>query len=308
MILNKNEFISSIDKINPTKEQKIKMLNKITCDRQERKINMNFIFKTAVPAALAFGLVLLGGHTLPNVMNTNSNPQIQIQTPAADAPMGMRKMMNYNGHRYAFLENGSTFNLDKINLTEELGILEHNIAADPKNNSTKDFAASFAIGGTVYKIPSYDAEFRIAVKKAGNYYIGENVDTLDGTEVNAAEYLAKAKLAEIADAIKIYDHFGRNELAIIEKKQTKQIVASLEKCTLANLTNDEYETIARAQNEGKSFLLSFTLKDGTSFRMYIIPSLKIAMIGDNKYKLPDNFTSDYVKIFDGLNQKLLPAH
>jgi hypothetical protein len=308
MILNKNEFTSSIDKINPTEDQKFKMLNKITCDRQERKITMNFIFKTAVPAVLSLGLVWGGTLAIPHVMNTNSKPQIQIQVPAADTPMGMRKMMNYNGHRYVFLENGATFNLDKINLTEELGILEYNIAADPKNNSTKDFAASFAVGGTVYKIPLYAAEFRIAVKQDGNYYIGENVDTLDGTNVNAAEYLAKAKLSEIADALKIYDHFGRNELATIERKQTKQIVGSLEKCTIANLTNNDYETIARAQNEGKSFLLSFALKDGTRFKMYVIPSLKIAMIGDNKYKLSDDFTSDYIKIFDGLNQKPLPAH
>lgn len=207
--------------------------------------------------------------------------------PAADAPAGMIKTFNYNGWRYTFLENGSTFLLEPEQLGEELGAL--------------DSTANFAAGGTLVRVNGYDPLFRVAVEWEGDYYLGERVGAADGSEMDAAEYISAARFAQNVEKIEICDHFGREVLDTLNRKKARQLLALLTEAQPAKLTNEEYERIARAQNEGKSFRLRLLLNDTTQTGMYVIPSMSIVMIGDNRYVLPEEAAQEVIRIFEGLS-------
>ncbi|MBV6716426.1 hypothetical protein [Paenibacillus chitinolyticus] len=76
----------------------------------------------------------------------------------------------------------------------------------------------------------------------------------------------------------------------------------------ADLTNRDFEGIAEAQSQGKSYQLKFNLKDGTSMAMYIIPELKIVSMGDAYYQLPDRFLDQSGDTFKNLKQDALPLY
>ena len=63
--------------------------------------------------AIAACLTLLvgGGIGANHLINSTSDYQIAIKSPVGDSPMGPRKFLNYDGNRYAFIENGSTFEM-----------------------------------------------------------------------------------------------------------------------------------------------------------------------------------------------------
>ncbi|WMJ82950.1 hypothetical protein ACS3UN_01020 [Oscillospiraceae bacterium LTW-04] len=311
--MKNKQVISAFNKIKPDQVAKERMLSNILKQSElERVANRkgdimtNNIIKRLVPIAACCAAVLVAAVTIPNMMDLNKPPQIEVVTPAADSPMGIRKIINYNGHRYAFLENGSTYNLNKSEITKSLGELEYDITEDPQNNGTKDFSATFAVGGTVYEISYYNPAFRVAVEFDGNYYICENVDAVGDKTVDVSDYFTKANFVEIVDEIIIYDHFKRNALDAISDKETKQMIAGLSKSSPVVLSNDDYEKIGKAQKSGRSFLLSFELNDKTQYEMYVIPTLGISMIGDNRYTLPDEFVSTYGDLFSGLEQKGQP--
>lgn len=313
--MKNKQIFETISKIKPDEEAKDRMLANILKQvsiesKAKRKVYImrKNTLKKLVPIAACVAIVIVGAVAVPQMIGNKPNTQIELLTPAADSPSGIRKIFNFNGHRYAFIENGATFSLNSKELTEVLGILEHDIAADPQTNGSKDLATTFAVGGTIYKIPSYDAMFRVAVELDGNYYICENVDTLDGSEVNVSDYFNTADFANTTNKIEIYDHSYQNLLDTVPDKQTIPMINALKDCTLATLTNEDFEQIGKAQSEGKSFVLSLRLNDGTSFELYIIPSLDIAMIGDNRYTLPENFVEEYGSLFEDLNQVALPMH
>lgn len=46
----------------------------------------------------------------------------------------------------------------------------------------------------------------------------------------------------------------------------------------------------------------FRLADTTRYKLYVIPSLSVAMIGNGRYTLPDEFHSAFDPVFDALSQ------
>lgn len=228
------------------------------------------------------------------------------QTPmmgvASEAPNGPRKYLNYNGCQYVYLENGSPFELTGAHLGEALGRLEYDILADREANSARDCAATFAVGGTIYRMTSYDPDFRIAVEWDGNYYICEKTGNTDGAALDAAALFEAAGFPKTVTEIILYDHFGREELDRLSGKEAKELIGLLSQVSPASLTNEDYEAIGKAQKAGKSFLVIFQLADTTCYKLYVIPSLSIAMIGNGRYTLPDEFHSAFDPVFDVLNQ------
>lgn len=253
--------------------------------------------------AACFGLAVISAFTVKHFVKDEGVPRIEIAIPAEASPFGMRKYMNCNGRRYVFMENGSSYALSREQLKGELGKLEHDIRSDPENNSKKDFSATFALGGTVYEMTDYNPDFRVAVEWEDNYYICQSVGLSDNTPMNAAEYFKAADFRKTVTGISVYDHRGTELLAEVSAEDTKPMIDALSRSQPAELTDEEYQLIGKAQKEGRSFQLFFALNDGTIYKLYVIPSLEITMIGDNRYILPEDFSASFGQLFDGLAQQ-----
>jgi len=242
------------------------------------------------------------------VQTQNNSPGLpRLEPTAAAPPGGMRRMMNYDGIRYIFLEDGAAFSLSLEQIGDAAGVLEYDIQADPETNAKREFSTTYALGGTVRLLTDYDPAFRVAVELDGTYYICQSVGHTDNSDMDASKYFQQARFSEIVEGISIYDHMGRDLLSEVPTKDVASLVEILSQTTPAKLDNDDYQQIAKAQKNGLSYRLSFNLSDGTKYWLYVIPSLDIAMLGDGRYTLPDSFSNQFGTLFDGLEQKpLLP--
>ena len=219
---------------------------------------------------------------------------------AAETPGGISRYLNYDGTRYRFIENGSTFELDESLLAGPLGTLEHNIVSDPQTYSGVDFASTFALGGTIYRLSTYDPAFRIAVELDGNTYICESTGPTDGSDWTVADYFVTADFQNIVTGISIYDHFGREELTQLQGEDVERMLRLLTQVTPAALTNEDYAAIGKAQTSGESFLVTFQLADTTRYKLYVIPSMSLAMINNDRFFVTDEFHSAFDATFSAL--------
>ncbi len=239
---------------------------------------------------------------------TQSPPSIVQTAPASDSPTGMRRFVNYNSMRYEFLGEGAVYEIPQEELGEVLGTLDYDIVSDPKKNSGKDFASSFALGGTVYSLNSYAPEFRLAVEWDGNYYLCQSVAYTDGQLLQVDSYFSLAGFPENIQGVSIYDHAGINLLDCLPNGEIENFTEFLKSSIPAELENEDYQEIGQAQQEGRSFQISFELMDGTEYRFYLIPSLRIAMFGDGRYFLPQEFCDSYNNVFEALTQPEQPMN
>ncbi|MDL2234480.1 hypothetical protein LJC63_13015 [Ruminococcaceae bacterium OttesenSCG-928-L11] len=241
---------------------------------------------------------------------TEAEPRAMILT--LDSPAGIRKILNYNGYRYAFAENGSPYDFSAFRLETRLGVLEHDIMAgmDGQGENTvaaMDFAATFAIGGVLYEIPGYNPAFRLAVEWDGRTYLAEAVGKVDNTPMDAASFFEAGDIRARIVSVAILAHSGGEPLQTVERKQTaRDMVELLAKSTPAELTGDDYSAIATAQWEGRSWQMQLSLNDGTAVSLYVMPDLGYVSIGDEYYRLPDTFQSQYGPLFEGLTQSQPP--
>ncbi|MEK3736342.1 hypothetical protein MKZ23_15265 [Paenibacillus sp. FSL R5-0876] len=263
----------------------------------------------AACAALVLGVAV---YKFPQTPLPNS-PQISQQTPVS-SPTGVRKILNYNGYRYAFVADGAQFKFTGMEPDKSLGALEFDLNQEPgkkdgDKNAEKDYAATFAIGGKLYEIPTYPSHFRIAVKDEQYYYLAEIVAKVDDSAMSAKEYLDLANLKEHAKDIYILNHVGNDvQKTITDHPIVESIIEGLYSAKKTELSNKEYEALAAAQSQGKSYQLQFNLKDGTYIAMYIIPELKVVSMGDAYYYLPDAFFVQTSDLFSGLTQEVLPLY
>ena len=221
------------------------------------------------------------------------SPIIEQIAPASDAPDGMRRMLNCGGLRYVFLEDGATYDLSPDLLGDALGTLEYDIESDPQANAGKDLSTTFALGGTVYEIKGYDPAFRIAVELDGSFYLCQSVGYTDGRVLDLAEQFAAADLIRRAEGMLICDHTGSQVLGEVDAEQTAALLEELTSAVPAQLTDEQYQQIGRAQSQGGSYRLLIELDDGTRYPMYVIPSLSIAMVGDGRYTMPQELAGRF---------------
>lgn len=264
--------------------------------------------------AIAAGIVLVLGLSInmfPDKPQSATTPQITKQAPAA-SPNGIRKFLNYNGYRYAFVDDGAPFKFSGDEPSKSLGALEFDLKRDieknePAINAAKDYATTFAFGGKLYEIPSYPSHFRIAVQYEHQFYLAEIVAKVDDTAITAAEYLEISNLKVQVQDFHILNHMGNDVLKkVTTRTSVNAVIDGLYDATNAHLTNKEYEAIADAQSKGKSYLLKFNLKDGTHMNMYMIPELNIVSMGDSYYRLPGMFMNQSGDLFEKLKQEPLP--
>ncbi|WP_313638784.1 hypothetical protein [Paenibacillus sp.] len=263
----------------------------------------------AACAALVLGVVIYNSPLAPSV----TSPQITQQTPVS-APTGIRKILNYNGYRYAFVGDGAQYKFTGVKPEKSLGTLDYDINQeigkdDGDNYVEKDYSSTFAVGGKLYEIPTYPSHFRIAVKYEEEYYLAEVVAKVNDSAITAKEYLDMSNLKEHAKDIHVLNHVGNDMLKkMTDHASVESIIDGLYSAKTADLSNKEYEAIAEAQSQGKPYQLKFNLKDGTYMAMYIIPELRVVSMGDAYYHLPDTFFDQSGELFSGLKQEVLPLY
>lgn len=305
-----DRIVRAYEQVKPSPSAKREMLDRILAAQEEpsrpiSRINAMF-YRRVLPAACAVA-VLLCVFALPERSAPGSSPVVIQQTaPGADSPNGMRKMMNFDGFRYAFLENGAAYDLESDRLSQPLGTLDYDIQTDPQVYGSAEYAASFAVGGTVYEIDGYDPAFRLAVEWEGQYYIAQCVDTLDDSTLDLGSYFDTAGFQDTVDRIEICDHAGRTVLREVDEAGISPLLTLLAQAVQAELTDEEYQEIARAQRSGGSYQLVFRLVDGTSYSLHVIPALSIVSAGDNRYRMPEEYQQELSEVFNGLHQVPLP--
>ncbi|MNO24474.1 hypothetical protein D3C76_142960 [compost metagenome] len=264
----------------------------------------------AACAALVLGVAIYSSPLKPSMTNS---PQISQQTPVS-APNGVRKILNYNGFRYAFVSDGAQFKFTGMKPEKSLGTLDYDINQEIEKNDgdkyvEKDYSSTFAVGGELYEIPTYPSHFRIAVKYEEQFYIAEVVAKVDDVRMTAKEYLDMSNLKKHVEDVHVLNHVGNDVLKkMTEHVSVESFIEGLYIAKNADLSNKEYEAIAEAQSQGKSYQLKFNLKDGTYVAMYIIPELKVVSMGDAYYQLPDSFFDQSGDLFSGLKQEVLPLY
>ena len=308
--MRNDRIVSAYANVKPDAETRERMIANILAQRKDIALSKRRkklpLLCWAMPAACAAAVLLLVV-AAPQFQPAVESPEVLQQVaPGADSPSGMRKFMNYDGLRYAFLENGASYDLEADQLSQPLGTLEYDIGHDPETYGTMEFAATFAVGGTIYEMEGYDPRFRLAVKMDGCYYICQSVDTVDNTGLELDTYFETAHLQERVESILICDHAGRESLAEVSDQEVLEMLSVISGSARTELTDEQYQQVGRAQRTGGSFLLQCRMNDGTAYQMYVIPSLSIVMAGDSMYVLPHTFSEEFGSIFDGLEQRPAP--
>lgn len=311
-----DRFVRAYSQIKPDEEAKARMLSNILAAKTRESqpaegktvTRIHKILPVLCTAAVFVFLFTVSKIQRPVQKDNRLMPNNQLAVAQkSEAPSGMRKMMNYGGRRYAFLDNGAPYTLEENALSDALGTLEYDITQDPEAYGAAEFASTFAVGGTIYRLADYDPQFRVAVKWQDQYYLAECVDTLDGTDVDISEFFASADFAETVAQINICDHAGRTVLYTLPDDQTEKMLLTLSQSCPAKPTAEQYQQIARAQQDGNSYRLCFVLQDETEYTMYVIPALSLASLGDNYYTLTSDFSNSFDSIFQDLDQPVLPA-
>lgn len=276
--LNKEKIYKSFDEIKPSNEQKDRMLENILAKAQKREEQKN---KKVVNLAdrktakvrqwvgIAAGLLLIAG--IGTVWQTgvifgpNVNTHQGIEGPSA-SPMGIRKIFNYEGYRYAFLNDGESFELKSEQLGEMLGKVPE--------------GASFAEEGDLYALSDYDADFRMAVQWEDRYYIAQRVAKADESPMDIKVYFENMELEKNLVEVVISDQAEMEVLKTLSKEEAMIVAESFANTEVARLEDAQYEAIANAQGQGESYQVSFVLRDGSKVGHYVIPSMNYVTVGD----------------------------
>lgn len=316
--MNEKEMIARMSKLGPTKTQKERMLSRILKREARKKPPLRRSVKIAIPAigcaVLSLALVFpVFFKTDPAIPSLTALQQVQPTTFTVtprnmplSVSLGPLKMMNYNGHRYTFLNDGAPYDLTDMlpKAEDKLGALQYDLKTDMENGGKNgyaglDYATTYLLGGTVYRLPGYEPAFRLAVEYKGQYYIAQLSGRTDNGVIPAGEYAETAELSRLTNEIDIMNHSGSVQLHVLNrKKEVREWIGMFSQSVAAvNRDREADEQWAKVQSEGKSYLAKLRLKDGTAIDMFVVPELGMAAIGDNRYILPESFSEAYADLF-----------
>jgi len=316
--MNEKELIARMSKLGPSKKQKERMLSRILSQEARKKPPLRRSVKIAIPAigcavlsmALVFPVFFKADPAIPSLTALQQvQPTTFTVTPRSmplSVSLGPLKMLNYNGYRYTFLNDGAPFDLtDRTpGAGDKLGTLQYDLKADMENGGKNgyaelDYATTYLLGGTIYQLQGYDPAFRLAVEHEGRYYIVQLSGRTDNGVIPAGDYAEAAELARLTKEIDIMNHSGSVQLHVLHrKKDIREWIGMFSQSeTAVNRDREADEQWAKAQSEGKSYLAKLRLKDGTAIDMFVVPELGMAAIGDNRYILPESFSEAYADLF-----------
>lgn len=230
-----------------------------------------------VLSALCSASLFVGCSSEPTPSSTVA-PSVSEGTPEQTSPMGARQMVDIDGNRFVFINNGEAIDESLLQLGDTLGTLHD---------------------GTRYALTNYDSQFRQAFKYEESFYIIENVSKSDDSKMDLTAYLDSADFESHVMYADIFDHRGGNILDHLPIEDVSKVLAAYREAVHMDLEESDYEAIAKAQSEDNSYKLVFTLEDHTLFSSYVIPSLGYVTIGDYTCKI-ENFETLMGDLFKDL--------
>lgn len=237
----------------------------------------------------------IAGCTLnPDKKQANSPTKNSAETSKADSEI-YPELVIYNGGSYLVTSYDSKLITQEM-IGEKIGLSSAFIDFKGKVDESllnKELANSIDEKAVFYKMKIYNDKFRILAEVNGSYYICENIQISKDVILEYKGFIEKAT---------INNNSMTKEYKKIEKDNVLKLIDVFEKTIKAELSDKEYENIAQAQGEGKSYLLKILFEDGTSTKFIIIPELNLVSIGQ-EYYTSDSLTKDIAFIFYGLPQE-----
>ncbi len=277
----KNKKIAeAFDTLTPTTAQKQNIFDHMMTKKRS-SIQMKKQITYTVLGLASCALFAVGMTMVP------TQPEISPQAPQETSPMGMRRFMTFENHRYAFLDSqaGVTFEEQPSNLLGELSV---DLIASPELSATENLGTTFGLGGTVYQIPNVDPLFRVAVLVDGEYHVAQNVSGMDETALDLPTYFEAAKFNEVATSSEVYNHMQTSVVKSLSGDETHALLDIVVTGTPTVLTSEQFEALAQKQFDDESYLVKVALSDDTVFEFYIVPTLDLVSVGDHYYHVDFN--------------------
>lgn len=296
--MDKNKLKTAFNDVKPTEEQKERMLKGILdkastpqVKKEKKSYTKQYI------SGLAAACVVLAAMGIFRMKQTEVDPSTPPvndgpihEEPISDPPVqdaGMRDFLNFNGYRYEFL-NTKDSSFIESSLLEKVGQIEHLIDfMNPHSSSVSpdtDLASTFGVGGEIYKLKDTDSYFRIAVKLDDDYYLCQNVGTVDTSSLNPEEYIEKSDLKNKVQEASLLENITRKKVKNLSKDKSLSIIDAISESEIIALNNDDYETLSQLKNKER-LTISFKLKDGTRFEVGYIEKMNLLSLGDSYYKI-----------------------
>ncbi len=227
-------------------------------------------------------------------------------TPPASSMGTVRNFFNLDGLRFAYHSDVTEENASNFVKGDMLGELTKSANEWTEDQYTENLYSNLDKGAKLYAIDGYDNTYRIIVEQGDKLSIYQSVANSDDSNLDLANYFTAADFSNNVEQIDIYDHMGINSLKSLDAATAKDLLDKIALSQPAQLQDADYQNIASAQSDGKSFLLKAKLSDGTSTDMYVIPQLNIVMVGDGKYTIDQTLAGEISDIFTGLEQSAPP--
>ncbi len=194
-------------------------------------------------------------------------------TASQDAMLPMIAI--YGGKNYLMTENILTDVQGVLGkkLGDSSGFIDFSSNFDENLLST-DLANSFSEDAVFYSMEGYDEAFRIIIESGDTYYVCESTQAAASDIVNYFDRVYGGLISS---------HMGLSDYAELTAEETLKLLDIFSKATKAELTNDDYQNIATAQTEGKSYRLKVIFDDDTFTTIYVIPELNLVSIGQEYY-------------------------
>ena len=291
--MNEKEIYTSLDCIKPTQEQKDRMLNNILAQAKQKKVEpqktsnvVSFRPRQWMYVAASL-LVVVGVGSYVGKQSLMTPPSyMEQENPSYGQQVGVRKFMNYKGYRYVFLEEIPQ-NIDFSSLTNQLGQLESLLIFGETTDTAKEYATTFAQGGTIWESKDYNPDYRVVVEHEGQYYLCENVGRSDDTYFDLAHFFEAADFGERALGIEVSRRIDGIFITELDQQTSKALLEDISKSRFLETDQIPYEELASDEAREKSITLKILLSDETSLEIFATPSLRILSIGDNYYQISE---------------------
>ena len=293
---NLNDLKKSLDSISPSDVQKNKMLNNILNSSSKTYSNTRFtVPKHLYPLVASIILVIGGSYYISHINTFPGNPDmLPSHSQTSPSEVGVRKFMNYNGNRYAVLDNISDELLNSLELSNYLGTLNTPIDFYDNNESdssmSTNFSSTFALGGEVWETSKYDSRYRVIIKDVNKLYLCEMVGKSNDSTIDIDEFIIYGDFHNRISEIDIISSTN-SLLNTLLGKELDLFINELSTATFTSSSSLDYDKLFSEESRASSLNIVFKFDDGTTTNAILYPHLSVISLGDNYFSLPSSTLS-----------------
>ena len=293
---NLNDLKKSLDSISPSDVQKNKMLNNILNSSSKTYSNTRFtVPKHLYPLVASIILVIGGSYYISHINTFPDNPDmLPSHSQTSPSEVGVRKFMNYNGNRYAVLDNISDELLNSLELSNYLGTLNTPIDFYDNNESdssmSTNFSSTFALGGEVWETSKYDSRYRVIIKDVNKLYLCEMVGKSNDSTIDIDEFIIYGDFHNRISEIDIISSTN-SLLNTLLGKELDLFINELSTATFTSSSSLDYDKLFSEESRASSLNIVFKFDDGTTTNAILYPHLSVISLGDNYFSLPSSTLS-----------------